>query len=110
MHLNGFVHRDIKPANLLILDKEKLNVCVADLGLSCQTSDTDKLIKKCGTPGYIGPELLSGIAYSFETDVFSLGVIFYNLLTGRNIFGGKDASAILKQNRYKDPQKVVRAA
>lgn len=92
MHLNGFVHRDIKPANLLVVDQVKLDVCVADLGLSCSTSETDKLMKKCGTPGYIGPELLSGKPYSYETDVFSLGVIFYNLLTGRNIFGGKDAN------------------
>jgi serine/threonine protein kinase len=60
MHLNGWVHRDIKPANLLVMDRKDLYICIGDLGLSCPITDADKLIKKCGTPGYIGPELLGG--------------------------------------------------
>jgi serine/threonine protein kinase len=57
-------HRDLKPDNILILEKEPLKVCIADLGLACRSTDPlDDLTFKCGTPGYVAPELLKGFSY-----------------------------------------------
>jgi serine/threonine protein kinase len=60
MHRKGIYHRDLKPENILILDKSAMQVCIADLGLACRSSDSQELLFKCGTPGYVAPELLKG--------------------------------------------------
>jgi serine/threonine protein kinase len=95
MHRKGIYHRDIKPENILILDKQELKVCIADLGLACRVSannNTDDvgqhLTFKCGTPGYVAPELLKGFAFSSKSDVFSLGCLFFNMVTGKMLFHG----------------------
>lgn len=63
MQRKGIYHRDLKPENILILDKETLLVCIADLGLACRSTDEPELLFKCGTPGYVAPELLKGFGY-----------------------------------------------
>jgi calcium/calmodulin-dependent protein kinase I len=53
---------------------------------------------KCGTPGYIAPEILRSMAYNEKADIFSLGVIMYNLLSGKLLFTGKDINEVLVRN------------
>jgi calcium/calmodulin-dependent protein kinase I len=53
---------------------------------------------KCGTPGYIAPEILRSQGYTEKADIFSAGVIMYNLLTGRLLFSGNDVNEILAKN------------
>lgn len=89
MHKREIVHRDLKPDNILVMDKEKLDVCLADLGLACRLDEKELLGKKCGTAGYLAPEILRGFSASPKSDIFSLGSIFYNLITGSMLFEGR---------------------
>jgi calcium/calmodulin-dependent protein kinase I/calcium-dependent protein kinase len=60
------------------------------LGLACKIDEDNLLNKKCGTPGYVAPEVLKGFKTTFKSDIFSLGSLFYSLLTGRMLYGGKN--------------------
>jgi len=87
LRINNIIHRDLKIENILFkenLEKETVdNVKIIDFGLAShigQNSKPDKLFVKCGTPGYIAPEILAASEtadYNEKCDVFSLGVIFH---------------------------------
>ena len=86
------VHRDIKPENILINaieDNSEYEIRIADFGFAVFTQNDQPLTHKCGTPGYVAPEMFkSEKGYSYKADVFSLGAVFFNLLTGRYMFSG----------------------
>jgi serine/threonine protein kinase len=89
------IHRDIKPENILINqvkdEGKSFEIKVADLGLSKSIPDGKGLFFKCGTPGYIAPEIFNATKenpYDYKVDIFSAGSIFFNLLTGFYIFNG----------------------
>ena len=77
----GILHRDIKPANIFLLDDQ---VRIADFGFATFTSEK-KIQEKfnIGSPLYMPPESLLNNEYSFESDIWSLGVVFYEMLLGR---------------------------
>ena len=81
MHSKGIMHRDIKPENLILKDVENdWNVKIADFGLATFINPNhDYLFKRCGTPGYVAPEVLADQKYDQKVDVFSCGVILYIL-------------------------------
>ena len=104
MHRHDIVHRDIKPENVLIIEKRELKVCIADLGLACRTTDDKALKVKCGTPGYVDPEvLIKGGVFSTKSDIFSLGCLLYNLVTGASVFQANNPQQVIIKNIYKDP-------
>ena len=78
-------------------------VQIADLGLACKSDDEEQIIIKCGTPGYVAPELLNKNAATTKIDIFSLGCVFFNLITYSFLFKGNTASDVLKDNQYSDP-------
>jgi serine/threonine-protein kinase len=88
-HNHGIVHRDIKPANIMIL--------------ATASSKTRTGVIK-GTPYYMSPEQISGMKVDGRSDIFSLGIVFYQLLTGELPFGGENLAAIMYQITTVDPE------
>ncbi len=91
-HQRGIIHRDIKPENVLI--NSKLELKIADFGLAL-VRDEHILTQKTsivGTPGYMSPEQIRGEELSPQTDLFSSGIVIYELFTGKNPLIGKDIS------------------
>jgi len=86
-HEQGVWHRDIKPANIIIMKNGKLKV--ADFGIArIDTSNLTQTGAVMGTPGYMAPEQYTGLPVDWRADVFSAGVVMYQLLTGSHPFIG----------------------
>ena len=85
LHDNKIVHRDLKPTNILlkkITGEEGYIVKIADFGISKFLDTQTHLSTKPGNPAYMAPEIHRNENYSFPCDIFSLGVIFYQMITG----------------------------
>ncbi|OQR82371.1 myosin light chain kinase [Achlya hypogyna] len=82
-HARAIVHRDVKPENILLAatTSGKISVKLGDFGLA--TSIRHGLTRRCGSAGYMAPEMKQGNTYNSGVDIWSLGVVAYNLLTGR---------------------------
>ncbi len=102
-HQRGLVHRDVKPANLL-LDRQG-NVYVADFGLALPLDDPQGEATAGGTPAYMSPEQARGEVRGLDarSDLFSLGIVLYELLTGQRPFRGATVRAVLEQIVHTDP-------
>ena len=101
MAKNNVVHRDLKPENLILSYKENdYDIRIADYGLATFVSSKDELLKlRCGSPGYIAPEILGDDGYRISADIYSIGVIMYFLLTGRPVFRGFNINEMLAKNK-----------
>jgi len=105
MNRIGVAHRDIKPANLLMCKGEgdRVAVKVGDFGMSTFVGGVDGLLRgRCGTPGYVAPEILkgsSGVGYGNQVDVFSAGVTLYVMLCGYEPFYGESEEALIEANK-----------
>jgi len=103
-HARGITHRDIKPANIL-LSKEG-GVKIADFGLA-QAADVSTLTVTgalVGTPAYMSPEQAAGRKVDCRSDLFSLGVVLYELLCGEKPFMGETYSAVITRILTGEPQ------
>src|SRR5262249_21678897 len=94
-HTRGLVHRDIKPANILIDASEK--AFVTDFGLAMKDEDFGKGARFAGTPAYMSPEQArrEGHRVDERSDIFSLGAVFYDLLSARRPFAAESRNELL---------------
>lgn len=103
MHVKNIMHRDIKPENILIRSKNSLDLVIADFGLAEFAEIEEYLFVRCGTPGYVAPEVINirdmKKKYSPICDIFSIGIIFHIFLFRHSIFTKKTYNEVLNENR-----------
>ncbi len=101
-HKSNIIHRDIKPQNVLVKDDGTAKI--TDFGIA-QTQDAVQLTQTdsvMGSVHYLAPELARGESASFQSDIYSLGVVFYELLTGRVPYSAESAVQIAMMHMEKD--------
>jgi eukaryotic-like serine/threonine-protein kinase len=106
VHQHGVVHRDLKPENLLLTRDGDL--VVLDFGIAllqgARRLTFHRLTSSVGTPDYMAPEQVSGERGDARTDVYALGAILYEMLTGHPPFQGDNALAVMGQRLTSDPR------
>ncbi|CAK58581.1 unnamed protein product (macronuclear) [Paramecium tetraurelia] len=104
MHQKNIMHRDIKPENIVLQKNNNLTTLkIVDFGLATYTTLKKFKYPKCGTPGYVAPEIANltdkDATYSSKCDIFSAGALFFKLLTGRDVFPGTGFNFVLQLNK-----------
>ena len=104
VHAEGVLHRDIKPSNVMLLPDGRVKLM--DFGVARRADDTlvTQVGMMVGSPAYMAPELVNGGEASVTSDLWSLGVLLYQMLAGRPPFGSKNIPAVLYQIAHEDPQ------
>jgi len=87
-HNEGYVHRDIKPGNIMLRDDG--NALLSDFGIARATEGATATTVVLGTPAYMSPEQILGRLPDRRTDIYSLGIVLYEMVTGRRPFSGDE--------------------
>ena len=95
-HQSGLIHRDIKPENILLTESGRPKV--ADFGIARAASAASSSGLRLATPRYISPEQAEGEPVTFRSDLYSLGVVFYEMLTGEVPYDAESDWGILRQH------------
>jgi serine/threonine-protein kinase len=100
-HAEGVVHRDIKPANILVGEGDEARIVDFGLASAQQGNDTERLTQSgllIGTPEYMAPEQISGETVDHRADLYSLGVVLYEALSGIKPFTAETPVKVLFQH------------
>jgi len=106
MHKHGVVHRDLKPENIMVMADDRIKLI--DFGIAMK-EDARRLTfahlsPTLGTPDYISPEQVKGQRGDQRSDIYSLGVMFYEMLTGQAPFSGPNPFAVMNERVLNDPK------
>jgi serine/threonine-protein kinase len=105
-HKMGVIHRDVKPSNIMINKAGEIKI--ADFGIARVASDDPQEPGLVGSPSYMSPEQVREEPVEERSDVFSLGCVLYELLTGSKAFSGENTFSILYKITHEDPAPVCR--
>ena len=98
----GIVHRDIKPENFLLYkDGDKIRIKLIDFGFATYCKNDETMNEQLGTPQYAAPEIFEQKAYNNKVDLWSLGVVLYNMIKGTQPFSNRDIEKIKEQVLHK---------
>ncbi|HXJ10434.1 MAG TPA: serine/threonine-protein kinase, partial [Burkholderiales bacterium] len=97
----GIVHRDIKPANIMVTKDG--DVKIADFGSAFLRRSKGTQTTAMGSPFYMAPEQIEGKELTFHSDMYSLGVVLYELLTGKRPFSANSIEALVQQILFEEP-------
>lgn len=104
-HEHGIVHRDIKPSNIMVLKDNQIKI--ADFGIARMTASllSTETGKVMGSPLYMSPEQVLNHPIDARSDIFSLGTLLFQMLTGQVPFSGDNANSVMYQIVHEYPQK-----
>jgi len=95
VHAKGVLHRDVKVENVML--RADGSPVLADFGLGCLLSDKQELLRACGSPGYVAPEVIDKEGFREQSDIFSIGVVLFFMLSGKLPFKGSDVMSTLRR-------------
>ncbi|CAD8076378.1 unnamed protein product [Paramecium sonneborni] len=100
MHSFGIFHRDIKKCNIMFRNQNNYDsICLVDFGLAEKANnDNDYLFKYCGTPGCVAPEILRKQKYGLKVDIYSVGILCYQLMFQKDPFKSNSTKEIIVKN------------
>ncbi|HEU5402369.1 MAG TPA: serine/threonine-protein kinase [Terriglobales bacterium] len=100
-HTQGVLHRDLKPANIMLNSQGE--VLITDFGLAGVATEISDI--RSGTPAYMAPEQLTGREVTQRSDIYSLGLVLYELFTGKRAYEGKSYDEILQDRHDRTPSR-----
>jgi hypothetical protein len=109
-HFRGIIHRDIKPANIIVSHQGEVKLMDFGIARDHSLSDLTETGTGVGTPSYMSPEQILGDKLDFRSDIFSLGIVLYQCITGQKPFIEDEARTVMQKirlDRYANPRKVV---
>jgi serine/threonine-protein kinase len=93
-HAKGVLHRDLKPANIMLDGRGQ--AVITDFGLAALTDQVQGAEVRSGTPAYMAPEQLSGKEVTQQSDIYSLGLVLYEIFTGKSAFAAENLDELLR--------------
>jgi serine/threonine-protein kinase len=100
-HHSGVLHRDIKPSNVMIDGKGHARI--TDFGLAIVALGASEEVEPSGTPGYLAPEILDGAAPSVQSDLYAVGLVLYELFTGKRAFDARSLEELHRKQKEANP-------
>ena len=102
-HEHGLVHRDIKPENIMVLEGNKIKITDFGLARAAASPNLTQSGLISGTPSYMAPEQIQGQQLDGRTDIFALGCVLYEMITGKKPFPGNNIGTVLYRIMNEDP-------
>lgn len=102
-HEHGVLHRDLKPANVMLDDRGKVRIM--DFGLAGVAADIQGSEITSGTPAYMAPEQLAGKEVTIQSDIYSLGLVLYEVFTGKRAFEASTLAEMIRLREHSSPSR-----
>ncbi len=104
IHENNVLHRDLKPANVMIDGRGRARI--TDFGIAALSDDLHNSSEIAGTPAYMAPEQITGKGVTIKSDLYSLGLVLYELFTGKRAFAADTIPDLIKQHQFATPTSI----